>query len=115
MPTTEQFKTRFPEFSSVEDSKVAAVDAQWPCYYGAKFGVSTCDDEIILLVMAHLLTFETTTSAASKKELASKSVGSVSLSYNLTSATETSEFYNTTKYGQRALMLMRNNSGGFFV
>ena len=116
MALIDDFKARFPEFSTaVVDQFLPLLEPVWPCYYGGSYD-DDCDKEIILQMLAHLIVGESASSAAAVKDVASKSVGSVSVSYNsASSSSDTSLFWSTTKYGQRYLLLTNNNSGAYFV
>lgn len=119
MALIDDFKTRFPQFDSVKvDELWPFIDAQWKCYFGASYGIKDCDDEAILNLIAHLFTSElnSESSNASQKDIASQSVGSVSVTFG-TGATEDSlnQWLNTTIYGQRFLILTMNSSLGAFT
>ena len=112
----DDFKARFPEFSTVVvDQFFPLLEPVWPCYYGGSVD-DACDKEIILQLLAHLMVGESASSSASVKDVSSKSVGSVSVSYNSASpSSDTSLFWNTTKYGQRFLLLTNNNIRAYAV
>ena len=116
MALIDDFKARFPEFSTATiDASFPLIADTWDCYYGGDYS-QDCDKETILNLLAHLFINETSTSTSSIKGVASKSVGSVSVSYTTSSAQgQNNDFFGTSKYGQRFLMLTRKRSGGFFV
>ena len=111
------FKTRFPELTNTQtDLVIPTLEQVWPCYYGGDYSL-VCDREVILNLVAHLFVDETSAGSGSLKSVSSKSVGSVSVSYaNATySGGEGYDFFKTTKYGKRYLMLTQQNSGAVFV
>lgn len=110
------FKSRFPNFdTTVVDAKLPILETVWSCYYGGSYD-NDCDKEIILNLLAHLFINETSSKDSSIKGVASKSVGSVSTSYVANSQQNSNvDFFNTSKYGQRYLMLTSKNIGGYFV
>lgn len=118
MAVIDDFKTRFPAFDSV------TVDAVLPplvdtvcCYWGG--GYDGCGKEITLQLLAHLFVLDTATPSSGLggvNAVASKSVGSVSVSYNVASTSgQMDSFFSTTRYGQRFLMLTAHGGGGVFV
>lgn len=118
MALIDDFKTRFPEFTtSIVDSELPPLISTYTCWYGGTYGVGTCEDEIILNLLAHLLVVSGQSSDQSGSQaVASESVGSVSRSFSVpVSVNENYLFYNTTKYGKAYLMLTSKNNGAFFV
>lgn len=116
MALIDDFKSRFPEFdTAVVDQYLPILDPVWPCYYGGDYDLA-CDREIILNLLAHLLVGESADSSSANRTVASKTVGSVSVSYaGLDSQSATTDFFATTKYGQRYLMLTARNAGALPV
>lgn len=116
MSLTTDFKDRFPEFDEATvDQYLPPLEPVWPCYYGGNYDVP-CDKEAILNLLAHLMTTEVNASSASSRNVNSKSVGSVSVGYAaLTDNTMLTDYFLTTKYGQRYLMLISARSGAIFV
>jgi len=120
MALIDDFKARFPdpEFTTATvDAELPPLIAVYNCYYGGSYGSNTCDDEIILNLLAHLLTVLGSTSDANgTQSIASESVGSVSRSFSTpTTSDDNYLFFNTTKYGKAYLMLTAKNAGGYFV
>lgn len=115
MALINDFKTRFPEIAgSVVDQYLPILEPVWPCYYGRPY--EGCNKEAILNLIAHLMTMETNPSSASARETASKSVGSVSVSYVASRSTsELADFFGFTKYGQRFLLLTSKFRGPKFA
>lgn len=114
MTVIEDFKTRFPEFDTTEvDTYLPTQIEIYPCFYGGLY--EDCGVEIILNLLAHMLTQETADGVESLKSENSKSVGSVSVSYGLETKSERGLWFRSTKYGMRYLLLTRYNHGGQFV
>jgi hypothetical protein len=117
MALIDDFKTRFPAFdTAVVDQYLPILVPVWPCYYGGTYD-DTCEQEIILNLIAHLLVTETIAGNGNVKSTSSQSVGNVSVSYSegYASNSERSAWFKTTKYGSRYLMLTRKRQGGVFV
>lgn len=118
MALIDDFKARFTSFDPTQvDNVLPALVSTYQCYYGGEYGVGVdCDDEIILQLLAHLFSEEINPSSAANRLEASKSVGSVSVSYVQGGTSDNDLFFGTTKYGRRYLMLTsKRKSGGFFV
>jgi len=114
MAIIDDFKTRFPGFDTTEvDTYLPAQIEIYPCFYGGLY--EDCGAEIILNLLAHMLTQETSAGSGALKDEASKSVGSVSVSYGLATNSERGLWFRSTKYGMRYLLLTMHNRGGFFV
>jgi len=118
MSLIDDFKTRFPQFDP------SAVDLAWPgiepaylCYYGTEYnGDPGCDTEIILNLCAHLFTIQDSGKDVARQAVSSKSVGSVSTSYQVGDATNQRAFFMSSKYGQMFLQMTSARAcGGFFV
>ena len=111
------FKLRVPELDNAQtDTVIPRLEPVWSCYYGGLYELE-CEKEVILNLLAHLFVDETSASSSNLKSVASKSVGSVSVSYTTASYSggEGYDFFATTKYGKRFLMLTRSSMGGVFV
>lgn len=121
MAFIDDFKTRFPEFAVAEvDNRLPRIEPTLSCYYGGVYGSDDCEDEIILLLAAHLFVFETEANAGKTgtvRSPASKSVGNVSISYtDIANPSANRKFFHTTTYGQRYLQATaRNAPAGLFV
>ena len=117
MARIDDFKARFPNFDeTVVDSLFSVIEPQTSCYYGGDYDNNACDKEIILQLWAHLLTIESRDDDKSVRNEASKSVGSVSVSYEASQAeTGRMGWFNTTRYGQQFLFLTSSNGGAVFV
>jgi len=115
MALIDDFKARFPEFdTAVVDQRLPILESVWPCYYGRPY--SGCNKEIVLNLVAHLLVLQSSPSAASVKEESSRSVGSVSVSFESRANTSNlSDFFGSTKYGQMFLMLTSTRRRAYFV
>ena len=110
------FKARFPAFdTTVADTWVPILENVYTDYYNREY--VPVYQEPILNLIAHLITMETTGGAAGVQQVASKSVGSVSVSYQAGAQSQSANdvFFNATKYGQRFLQLIRHDRGGVAV
>ena len=118
MALIDDFKARFPEFTdAVVDVWIPILEPVYPSYYALEYVAAT--QEATLNLLAHLITMETSagSSSSATQAVASKSVGSVSISYAAAtySGGELYDFYRGTKYGQRFLMLTARRYGGAAV
>lgn len=116
MAVLDDFKSRFPEFdTAVADQYVPILADVWPCYYGGRY--EDCGKEIVLNLLAHLVVQESNPGSGNVKSTESQSVGNVSVSYSGGTATggERYDFWKTTKYGNRFLILTQHNRGGVWV
>lgn len=116
MALLDDFKARFREFDEATvDQLVPVLDGVWPSYYGDEYDADS--KEIILNLVAHLLVVETSEGSDPLKGVVSQSVGSVSLSFDqgAQSSGHMSDFFASTKYGKRFLMLTQFRHGGAFV
>jgi hypothetical protein len=119
MALIDDFKTRFTEFdTAIVDTYLPILETVYPAYYVPEYDSTNARrKETILNLIAHLLTEEVRTSKSVAQVVASKSVGSVSTSF--AAATQAGgqlyDAFNTTKYGQRFLVLIRTAYGGCAV
>jgi len=118
MANIDDFKARFPNFdATVVDSLFPFIEQEWECYFCGDYS-NDCDKAAILMLQAHLFVMESNPSEASARLQQSKSVGSVSVGYAgpTHSGGQNYDFFNTTKYGQRFLMLIKKRGpGALFV
>lgn len=117
MAILDDFKARFPEFEATTvDTYMPILEPIWPCYYGGQYD-DACDKEIVLNLLAHLMTSEISAGAEALKTTTSKSVGSVSVSYSegYAATSERNAWLKTTKYGARYMMLTSRRQGAVFV
>ena len=116
MALLEDFKARFPEFDeAVADSLVPALEPVLEIYYCGSLEVAR-EKEILLNLLAHLIILEDGGKSASMKDIASKSVGSVSVSYATPDANgDLQAFFGSTRYGQKFLFLTSSAIGVSFV
>ena len=117
MAVSADFKIRFPEFDAVTvDQYIPILEPVWPSYWGGDYA-APCGQEIVLNLIAHLITVEISAGSENVKAAQSKSVGSVSISYSQGYAptSERNAWLKTTKYGARYLMLTSRSAGGVFV
>lgn len=115
MALIDDFKARFKEFdTAVVDEFMPILEPLYPCYYGGEY--TSCNKEKILNLLAHLMVLETNSSQSAVKDIQSQSVGEISVTYaTAMTPSERNLFFNTTKYGQRFLLLTSSRIGGFFV
>lgn len=94
------------------------VESVWPTY-ACCMQYNDKNKEAILNLIAHLLTLAGKPGGGSNtaRNVSSKSVGSVSVSYEATagSASELASWYNSTGYGQVFWMLTGRRVGARFV
>lgn len=114
MSIATDFAARFPEIpEATQSTYLPGVLLAWPSYYGLAYAADT--QEAVLQLCAHLLTVDSQAVAAPLQQEASKSVGSVSVSYAVGSGPGVPAFFASTKYGQRFWLLARTRAGGSFV
>ena len=116
MALIDDFKARFPEFATATvDTYLPILEPVWPCYYNRTY--EACVQEAVLNLVAHLLVMETSSGSSSSQQVASKSVGSVSVSYVQPEQTggDLRAMFSSTKYGQRFLLLAGRRYGGVAV
>jgi hypothetical protein len=111
MALIDDFKAKFPEIDTAAvDQYFPALEQTYHCYYGGNVDVP-CEKEAVLWLIAHLITLDSqgATTSAPTRNTSSRSVGSVSVSYETdTSGRRDAGWYNTTRYGQRFLMLTQH-------
>lgn len=104
------FKIRFPEFVSVDDSRIQLFiddteNVLNPVYWGDKYNLG------LYYYTAHLLTIANGSEAGSvtsKGPIASRAVDGTSVSYgNTASGSQADDFLASTIYGQRYLTLRK--------
>lgn len=115
--TPSDFKTRHPEFDSEADGRVQFfIDRADPYFDVERWGHFYTDG--LCFWIAHEITSAnraaTSGGAASSGIVQSESVGDVSVTYAVSTASTGAQDqnYSTTSYGQRYLQLMRLVSGG---
>jgi hypothetical protein len=122
------FEDKFPEITFTDEEWNSAVGL-YPCFYGAEWDTSPCDDNVILHLLAHLIiTIQhqqgktgASVGVIDGGRTQSKSVGNVSVSYAITPFTTEQELkygaFMTTSYGKMYLTLLNsiNHYGGVFV
>ncbi len=114
MAILDDFKARFPEFDTTQvDTFLPTQIEVYPYYWGGEYtgrGV-----EIVLNLLAHLLVQATSDGTGALQAASSKSVGSVSVGYNLQTRSERELWFRSTQYGMRFLFLTMYDRGGCFV
>lgn len=112
-----KFRILYPQFETVGDDVVAAVAEQASCYV-SNCG-SACDDQLFMLMVAHLLQlrFDAEDGAATAGAVTSASISSVSVSVAPPpSSNAWSHWLNLTPFGQQYVALSsRCHSGGVYV
>lgn len=103
MTTPANFKTRFPEFSTVDDTRIQLFidDAELEI---SKTVWGKLYDKGVSYLTAHELSMATATEngkSGGLKSEASKSVGNVSVSYASLNYNEYDNYYTTTAYGKK--------------
>lgn len=119
MAFIDDFRERFPEFISVTDERILIFENIWPTYFTGDYVNVAADKEAALNIVAHLLTMDLSagaSGAAASGNIASKSVGNVSVSYRAPSSqSELRDFFGGTKYGMMFLMATMHRKGAVFV
>ena len=122
MALIDDLKTRFPDIpTGTIDTYYAALSFSnaefWKCYFCFDYIQGDCNSEAILNLVAHLIMTESSGSDSAIKDVSSVSVGSVSESYFEGSSVNSSQkdFFNTTKYGQKFLLLISTSGGAVFA
>jgi len=112
MVTPADIKIRFPEFVSIDDSRIQLFIDDAIVTVNAKCPNS---DLMVAYLTAHLLTLGTQTEAGDTtpiQTIASESVGDVSRSFGGTASSSSNDnFYTGTAYGMRYLDLRKNCIG----
>lgn len=117
MALIDDFKARFPEFdTAVVDEYLPILEDVWPCYFGGSY-TESCNKEIILNLIAHLLVDETNSGSGNVKSTQSRSVGDVSVTFSSGSyqGGQSFDYFRTTKYGRRYWMLVSRATGPRFA
>jgi len=108
------FKARFPAFATADvDIYLPIIETVCASYYNKSYALNK---EAVLNLVAHLLVLEIESSSSSVQNAQSKSVGSVSESYSQSTRTGAlADFFSSTKYGQKFLLLTANQFGSVAV
>lgn len=119
MAFIDDFKARFPEIPTARvDTYFPLNENTYRCYFNALYtGVTgNCNDEAILLLMAHLITIDSQKGSSAKKDVTSKSADGVSVSFATPATINSNDiFFMSTSYGQRYMQIRAFNFGGHFV
>lgn len=117
MALIDDFKTRFPEFDTADvDTAWPGLEASWPCLYNATYGDSSCTDEAILNLIAHLFVVTSSAGSGAAMVASSQSVGSVSVTNVVdANASDRKSYFMSTKYGQLFFMMTQFRHGACFV
>lgn len=106
------FGERFQEFSPLNRAVFDGLESTLICIYGVPYGTSDKDDVIIQYLCAHLYFIDIGDSSSPKKAVQSRSVGGVLITYGSGNEDRNTVLYNSTKYGQRFLMLTDSQRDG---
>jgi len=108
---TTDFLARFPSFTGDVATLMPIVEPMWASYYNKPYA---SNKEAVLNLVAHLMMVEIGGESLQTEQ--SKSVGSVSVSFQTSSRTGSMyDFLNTTRYGQRFLYLTSGQFGAVAV
>ena len=116
MALVDDFQARFQgAFTSEQIQYVLPIYADnWQCYYGGEY--NQCNQEIVLNLIAHLMVVDSRPSTAATRETTSRSADGVAVSYKASSGnSELSDFFGSTKYGQRFMLLTSTRRRAYFV
>lgn len=96
-----KFRTLFPAFDAIPDATVEAVAEQAACYISSACR-GTCADQLLMLMVAHLLQLRSAVAAGGGMAISSASEGGVSVSMaQPASADARSQWLAITPYGQQ--------------
>ena len=125
MSLLDDFKTRFANDPSLDlvaiENNWQAYDPVYMCYYCYEYPSSdTCVNEAIFQLIAHMSIVEGDGTngggVAPIKDIESKSWASESVTYGaVDNQSPFYNYFNSTKYGQRFMMIIRPNQGAVFV
>lgn len=115
MALLDDFKARFPGYdTATADTYVPIMEDARLAYFAEDY--SADNKELVLNLVAHLVTVEARASDSAERLEASRTVGSVSQSFQAgTASNPLNEFFSSTRYGQVYLRLLRHRGGGVFV
>lgn len=115
MALLDDFKARFPAFDEdTADTYVPIMEEARLAYFAEDYSAS--NKELVLNLIAHLATVEARASDSPEQIEASRTVGSVSQSFQSGAmAQPLDEFFTSTRYGQAYLRLLRFRRGAMFV
>lgn len=95
-----KFRALFPAFDAVPDATVEAVAEQAECYLPR--GCEDCLDQLVMLLVAHMLSIRTASGAGGGLAVASASEGGVSVSLAMpANADARGQWLNITPFGQQ--------------
>lgn len=111
MALRDDFEETFQKFLPIDEDCYNASVAQLPARFGCPYGNNDNDDQAILYLLAHIYALCLKTSSAGggsvepAKNVTSRSVGGVSVSYGDGNDDRLYTYYGTTIYGQTFLAL----------
>lgn len=111
------FKERFPQFDEATvDSVFPFLAKDYLFYYNVAYVADSPTAPAVLMLLAHLFVVETSASDGQANQLSSTGVRSVNGTFHLTERTTNKRsFLNSTKYGQRFLLMTEKRQGAMFV
>ena len=123
MSLNSDFEAEFPELLPLDNDIYNNAVNKYPLFDGRVYDetVDNKDNIIILYLIAHLYYSKLRNSGSPNpqevaKDISSKSVGSVSVTYNTPqNTTNRQAYFMTTSYGQQYLIMTYNNFGAVFV
>ena len=96
------FRALFPVFDTVPDVTVEAVAGQAVCYVSQACGTGNCADQLLMLMVAHLLALRAAVATGGGMSLSSASEGGISVTVAApTNASARALWLNGTPYGQQ--------------
>jgi hypothetical protein len=120
-PTASQFKTRFPEFTDIDDDRIEFFiqDAVLECSeqaYGALYPKVVCLLAAHFLSISNRFALSATGMALSGGSLTSRTVGDVTVSFaTRAAATSDEEYYRQSPYGAEFYRLQISAGMGMLV
>lgn len=119
MNLKEDFKNKFKKFKDEDiETYLPIYETSYKAYYGGAYGKNIKDNEIILFLIAHLITVSKNTDDGQslQMQVSSQSVDGVSVSYAVPQSTsDIDAFFRASVYGITYLALKKTNIGIHFV
>lgn len=122
MTMLSDFLNRFPDFDvAIATTYVPIYENVYRAYYNTLYGVTSFDDEVILNVIAHLITMfhimSTSTGSSVGGAVTSRTVDGVSEDYSVATnlTVGASDWWYKTAYGQVFMTLTSKFKGGAVI
>ena len=94
------FRLLYPQFNAVDDALIMALSVQAECYLPR--GCDGCLDQLVMLLVAHMLSIRTASGAGGGLAVASASEGGISVSLAMpANADARGQWLNITPFGQQ--------------